>query len=226
MLGKAQIAYDSCHMCPARFSSFRRVIEESDEPVLLPYNLDMMNIRRLLRGSDGGWLGSDILFGSIMVAAGLSGLGMGDSTAAAQPSGPCALVTTDDVQPLASRSSVADGVSTSLEGVGFSTCRYTWGDGMGRFTLDVTVSEASRMFAGMSPDLIKQGLQASVRAGTADEVISGAGEAAAFKADSPIYVHAAAYVKGRMVEVQLDGFDARDKKDQVIALLKSAASKF
>ena len=29
-----------------------------------------------------------------------------------------------------------------------------------------------------------------------------------------------------MVEVQLDGFDARDKKDQVIALLKSAASKF
>jgi hypothetical protein len=101
----------------------------------------------------------------------------------------------------------------------------TWGAGTGHVNLDVTVNEASRMFSGMPPDLIKQGLQASVRAGTADAVISDVGEAAVFKADSPVYFHAAAYLKGRILQVQLDGFDAREKKDQVIALLKSAASR-
>ena len=106
-----------------------------------------------------------------------------------------------------------------------STCRYTWGVGTGRFKLDVSVNETSRMFPGMSPDQIKQRLLESVRAGTADAVISEIGEAAVFRPDSSVYASATAFVKGRIVAVHLDGIDAREKKDQLVGLLKSAASR-
>ena len=46
-----------------------------------------------------------------------------------------------------------------------------------------------------------------------------------FKVDSAFYLHGTALVKGRVLEVRLDGFDAREKKDGVISLLKSAASR-
>jgi hypothetical protein len=46
-----------------------------------------------------------------------------------------------------------------------------------------------------------------------------------FKPDSPVYASATAFVKGRIVGVHLDGIDAREKKDQLIGLLKSAASR-
>jgi hypothetical protein len=81
------------------------------------------------------------------------------------------------------------------------------------------------MFAGTGPAAIKQALQSSVTAGTADEVIPDVGEAAVFKVDSALYVHGTALVKGRMLQLRLYGFDAREKKDGVISLLKSAASR-
>ena len=46
-----------------------------------------------------------------------------------------------------------------------------------------------------------------------------------FKFDSPYYATATAFLKGRILEVHLDGLDARDEQDQAIALLKSAASR-
>ena len=81
------------------------------------------------------------------------------------------------------------------------------------------------MFPGMTPDQIKQRLLASVKAGTHDAVIPEIGDAAVFKPDSFVYAVATAFVKGRILQVQLDGSDAHDKKDQVIGLLKSAASR-
>jgi hypothetical protein len=39
-------------------------------------------------------------------------------------------------------------------------------------------------------------------------------------------VQASTYQKGRVLQVRLDGFGARDRKDQLIALLKSAAARF
>ena len=149
----------------------------------------------------------------------------GDGTVSAQAPNPCALLTIDEIQPLAANTSVADGVPSSLPAFGTAACRYTWGVGAGRFKLDVIVNEASRMFPGMSPDQIKQRLLESVKAETADAVIPDVGEAAVFKADSPLYANATASLKGRILEVHLDGFVAREKKDQVIALLKSAASR-
>ena len=77
----------------------------------------------------------------------------------------------------------------------------------------------------MTPGQIKQRLLESVKPETADAVISDVGEAAAFKSESAYYATATAFVKGRLVLVSVDGVDAREKKDQAIALLKSAASR-
>ena len=114
---------------------------------------------------------------------------------------------------------------TRFPDLGYAICRYTWGVGTGRFTLDVAVTEASRMFPGMSPDQIKQQLVQSVRTGTNDALITETGEAAVFKPDSPVYATATSLLKGRILQVHLDGLFAVEKKDQVIGLLKSAASR-
>jgi hypothetical protein len=164
------------------------------------------------------------ILGVAVFAAGLS-WSAGDQTAAAQAQGTCALVTTDDVGPIASNQTVHAAVPTDLQSTGYTACRYTWGEGAWHFKLDVTVNDASRMFSGMSPDQIKHELQGSVRPGTADTVVTDIGEAAVFRVDSAAYVRAAAYVKGRLLQVTLDGVYASERKDQVIALLKTAASR-
>jgi hypothetical protein len=184
----------------------------------------MTSISRLLRRPQGGYrFASAWLLGLAMVGAGVSSPD-GRKTLSAQAPNACALLTNDEIQHLAD-ASVTDGAPSSLEALGSMTCRYTWGVGVNRFTLDVLVNEASRKFRGMSPDQIKQQLLGSVRVGTADAVLSDIGEAAVFTTDSPLYATASASLKGRILEVHLDGFVARDKKDQVIALLKSAASR-
>jgi hypothetical protein len=163
--------------------------------------------------------------GLSLVVAGAPGPGRVGGTVSAQASNACALLKVDEIEPLAGKASVAEGVSNSIPASGYDACRFMWGVGADRFKLDVTVNEASRMYPGMSPDQIKQRLVESVKAGTADAVLSEIGEAAVFKPDSPVYASAFALVKGRILGVHLDGAFARDKKDQVIGLLKTAASR-
>ncbi len=161
-----------------------------------------------------------------MVVAGVPGPAGSDATVSAQAVNPCALITVEEIQPLAAKDeSVADGVQSSLQALGTSVCRYSWGAGVGRFKLDVIVNEAPRLFPGMSPDQIKQRLQESLREGTTDAVIADVGEAAVFRAESPLLATATASTKGRILGVQLDGLDAREKKDAVVALLKTAVSR-
>jgi hypothetical protein len=175
----------------------------------------------------------------LMLAAGTPVPGRGGGTLAAQTSGPCALLTIEEVEPLADKSnhekpkdetsraekSHIAGVPLSVEGAGFSSCRYLWGSGIHRYELDVTVGDASRAFSGMMPDQITQWLRSSVIEGTADAVIPDVGDSAVFKADSPVNVHATALLKGRLLQVHVGGRDARDEKDYVIKLLKSAATR-
>jgi hypothetical protein len=47
-----------------------------------------------------------------------------DGTVSAQTLNPCALLTTDDIQPLAGNASVGDGVSSSLQSVSYVNCRF------------------------------------------------------------------------------------------------------
>lgn len=181
---------------------------------------------RLARGPRAGYrLASTLVLGLAMVGTGVVSLAGGRGTVSAQAPNACGLLTIAEIQPLAPKANIAAGVSSSLQSVGTATCRYTWGVGADRFTLDVIVNEASRTFPGSSPDQVKQRLTESVRVGTADAVLSDVGEAAVFKSDSPLYANATAALKGRILEVHLDGFVAREKKDQVIALLKSAVSR-
>ncbi len=163
--------------------------------------------------------------GLALVVAGVFILGRGDGTVSAQESNPCALLTTDDIQSVAPNTTVADGVANVLPTFGYAACRYAWGTGTGRFKLDVVVTDASRLYRGMSPEQVKQQLLQSIRAGTNDAVITEVGETAVFRPDSVVYGHATAFIKGRILEVRLDGLFAGEKKDQIVGLLKSAASR-
>jgi hypothetical protein len=186
--------------------------------------VEMLHISRLRRHTPRSHFGAAFVLGLALVAAAPAGPGRVDGTVSAQALDPCALVTVDDVEPVAN-ASVAAGVAKSSPDSGYFSCRYMWGIGTGRFTLDVTVNDASRMFSGMTPEQIKQRLLESVKTGTADAVVPEVGEAAVFKPDSPVYASAFALVKGRILEVHLDGAFAREKKDQVVGLLKSAAAR-
>ena len=138
---------------------------------------------------------------------------------------PCALLTTDEIQSLAPEASIGEGVSSAIPSFSYATCRYTWGTGTRRFKLGIVVHDASRLFPGATPDQIKQRLLESVKPETDEAVIADAGEAAVFRADSPYFTTATALVKGRILELQLDGLAALERKDEAIALLKSAAGR-
>jgi hypothetical protein len=179
--------------------------------------------RRPHRRRSGSHVAAAFTLGLALVVGGPSWPGPDASTVSAQALNPCALLSDDEIKPLAPKTSVAAGVPGPSSGD--ATCRYAWGDGVNRFKLVVAVSEASRMFPGATPDQIKQRLLASVRAETDDAVIPEVGDAAIFRPDSVVYAVATTFVKGRILQLQLDGFGAIEKKDQVIGLLKSAASK-
>jgi len=160
------------------------------------------------------------------VATGMVDHDMGGATVSAQASNACALIPIAEIQPLAPKeTTIAEGVGSSLQATGATACRYSWGEGTRKFKLDVIVNDASKMFPGLNADVIKQQLQASVKPGTTDAPITELGEAAVFKSESAVLATTTAYVKGRILQLQLDGLYATEKKDQMIALLKSAASR-
>ena len=152
------------------------------------------------------------------------GPGQGHGTLLAQAVNPCALLTGDEIKTLA-EVSVADGVPHALPDFRIAGCEYMWGTGTGRVKLAVVVTDAGLMFPGVSPDQVKQRILESVRAGTHDAVIPEVGEAAVFKPDSVVYASATAVVKGRILQLHLDGLFAREEKDHLIELLKAAASR-
>jgi hypothetical protein len=188
--------------------------------------MDMMNLSQPPRRPQVGYgFANAWVLGLALVTIGVSSPSGVDGTVSAQAPNPCALLTTDEIESFAANASVGDGIASSLPSFEYVTCRYRWGAGTRRFTLEVIVYDATRRVPAMNPDHIKQQLLASVRPGTAESVISDMGEAAVFRSDSPLYATATAFLKGRILGVHLDGLGAREKKDQAIALLKSAASR-
>ena len=161
----------------------------------------------------------------VFVATGASGPLPARGTVSAQALNACALLKVEEIEQLTPNTTVTDGVAASLPAFGSVTCQYVWGVGTGRFKLDVIVDEATRIFPGMSPEQIKQRLLESVRTGTHDAVVTEVGEAAVFKPASPVYASATALVKGHVLQLNLDGVFAGEMKDEVVGLLKSAASR-
>ena len=167
-----------------------------------------------------------LAFGLTIVAFGTSLPAADLSAAQASAQNPCGLLTSDEVQALVpEKEHASSGMAEAIPALESFTCRYTWGEGVKRYTLAISVNPVSRTYSGMNADAIKQGLTSSIKPETTDATIPDIGEAAVFKADSAGYAGASAYVKDRLLQVHLDGFEAREKKGQLISLLKSAASR-
>ena len=109
-----------------------------------------------------------LVLGFALVVAAIALTGRGTLAAQAQPVNPCSLLTADEVHALAPKEEVSSGVPTVVPTANFAACRYSWGTGTGHFTLAVSVSRASRAFAGMNAEAIQQTLQRSVVPGSAD----------------------------------------------------------
>jgi hypothetical protein len=162
------------------------------------------------------------ILGFTIAAIGAPGQGGG---VAAQAPSACGLLTTDEVRALAPNTEVHDGVAGSSPSLELFTCRYSWGGATKASALVISINPASRMFVGLTPDSIKQRLASLVVPETDDAAIPDVGEGAVFKAYSPYYVTASAYLKGRVLQLNLDGYSARERKGQLLSLLKSAASR-
>ena len=162
------------------------------------------------------------LFAGAAVSAG------GQTQTSAMPKDVCALLTVAEIQEMAG-TLVKDGTPGKVAALGSITCTYTWGPAnyaaTGQFQLNVLATDASKAFPGMSTALIKQAMAARVKAGGVAGEVPGIGDAATFESDQPNRVNTKTLAKGVFLTVELEGPNARLQKDQVIALLKTAAGR-
>src|SRR5262245_20714682 len=127
--------------------------------------------------------------GLALIAAGLYAPGGDSLRAQAQAAGPCALLKTDEIQPLASKNvTVSEGVPTSIAVAGSSTCSYVVGAGAERYTLDVTVNDASRVFPGLPPNAVGERVHAAITAAAPNSPSLGVGDVSVYKEDSPLFI--------------------------------------
>jgi len=188
--------------------------------------MTLMNSPLLARRSQPGYrFGVAFGLGLALVVSGAPNPGRAGGLVSAQALNACTLLMSGDIHPHDEKTSVAAGVAESFPELGYTACRYTWGMGVDRFRLDVIVTDAARVFPGLTPEQIKQRLLESVKTGTQDAVVSEIGEAAVFKPESAVFANATALVKGRILQVQLDGVYAGEMKGEVVGLLKTAASR-
>jgi hypothetical protein len=162
---------------------------------------------------------------SLILALAMAGFGV-----AAQKD-PCTLLTPAEIQALAPTAKIGAGapqlVSKELDS---HSCEYTWGTGnniqSGKSYFHIEVGDASKMYSGTSPALIKQGmLGMATRGGPNTSQIAGVGDAAIFESGDTNRAHATAYAKGSILIIAFESTNARAKKDQVIALLKAATAR-
>ena len=155
-----------------------------------------------------------------------------DATAGALPKDPCALLKSDEIQTLASNAKLGSGVvDTTMAPLGVA-CTYTWGPRTrewGESALQITVIDVSKAYAGVSPDLIQQGLLAKVKVGGPSAAqVPGVGDAAVFTFEARVSnATAEAYVKAKGVDllVTYHAGDSLSNKDKLIVLLKEAAAR-
>ena len=136
---------------------------------------------------------------------------------------PCTLLKAGEVQAVVGPG-VGEGVAGFLEPTATHSCEYKWTVKNFNPSLQVLVSDASKMYPGTDAATIKTGILAVPRGSTVT-VVPGVGEAAQYRAESPTNGTGLAYLKGKILTVVYRAPDAAAKKDQVIGLLKSAASR-
>lgn len=162
---------------------------------------------------------------SLIVALLAAALGVASTLVSAQGVKPCELLKSAEVQAVAS-SQIGEGVAKFEAPTATYACEYKWSVRDFSPSLLVLVSDASKMYPGIDANTIKSGMLGGPRGVPKDTtVVPGVGEAATYKAESPTSGVAMAYLKGKILLVTYRGTDAPAKKDQVIGLLKLAASR-
>jgi hypothetical protein len=162
---------------------------------------------------------------SLLVALLLSG-----SPRVSSSPDPCTVLKQADVQAFAGSAKVGVAVATTLAAGMGASCQYRWGTGAspaaGLWTLVVTVGEASKQYPGMELATLREAFAMQTRPDPANaSLITGAGEAAVYTSGSPREVNMTAYVKGLILQIHLEGPTARMKREQAIALLKTASAR-
>jgi len=163
----------------------------------------------------------------------LVAIAAGGALAATLPKDPCVLLKPADVQVLAPKDKIGDGVVDASALPLATQCRYTWGPRTkewGESELTVVIMDASKAFQGLSPETIAQGviLRAKTKdAGPDAAVIPGIGDAAVFTYEArPHNAMAEAYIKKKDAHIAVTYHgDSLANKDKVIALLKLAADR-
>ena len=150
--------------------------------------------------------------------------------AAPSPPDPCTVLKQADIQALAGSAKVGAAVATTLPAGMGASCRYIWGAGAsaaaGRWSLDINIGEASKLYPGMGLATLKEGFAMQTKPDPSNaSLVPGVGEAAVYTSATPLQVNMTAYVKGLILQIGLEGPTARMKKDQAIALLKTAAGR-
>ena len=155
----------------------------------------------------------------MLFAAGLA-LGAASGEALAQKA--CALVTKADAQSIAS-AKLGNANESQIAAMNMTSCAYLGPGKNSTPSVMVTVTDASKMYPGMNTATLKTQVFAAKDKNTT--AIPGVGDAARCMQVSSTKIATQALVKGKVLTVDYEGDDALAKKDQVIELLKSAASR-
>lgn len=159
-----------------------------------------------------------------LVAAGPPGRGSQDLD-------PCTLLTAEQVQALAPGQTIPAGASQTVSGpMGVTRCRYEWGKAgqatATKYTLDVTLSDASKAYPGAKPGDIKEALARPAAGEPPAILLPKTGDGAYYKSSGTTRSDAVALVNGMVLEITLQGPGASGRRNQVIALLRSAVQRF
>jgi len=149
--------------------------------------------------------------------------------AQAQAKDACSLLRPDEVQSVAPSTAIGNAVSTN-DNLGSVVCTYRWSTGKtatpAQYAFQIVNGDPSRMFPAMSEAQIKEALLRPAKQNQADaSLVSGIGDAAVFKSESPTKSDVTAFLKGRIVTLSIEAPDARNRKDQLVALLKLASGR-
>ena len=134
----------------------------------------------------------------------------------------CALVTKADAQSITS-AKLGNANESQIAAMNMSTCTYLGPGKDSTPAVLVTVVDAAKVYPGMNAGALKTSGFGKTDKNTT--LIPGIGEAANCMQLSATKIATKALVKGKVVSVQYEADDALAKKDDVINLLKTAASR-
>jgi hypothetical protein len=134
----------------------------------------------------------------------------------------CVLVSQAEAQAISS-GKVGNGNESSIPAMNMSSCSYLGSGKDSTPSVLVTVSDTTKIYAGMDNATVKTTVFGRTDKDTTP--IPGIGEAANYMQVSATKGAAKALVKGKIVSVEYEAADAVAKKDQVIGVLKTAVSR-